>query len=315
VRLVHELATLKRGAPTILTIGAFDGVHRGHQFLIQQVVDRARELQCESMVITFDPRPSVVLRADQSQLTNGLAKARMITALGIDVLVLLPFTPDFASLSAGEFLASILEHIHLVEIWTGADFAFGHKREGNVQFLSSAGRDAGFEVHVVGRQQFGPESISSSAVRKLVSVGEVARAAQILGHYFGFDGFVVAGFGRGKELGFPTANVRPPSHQQLPATGIYAGYLGFKGRRLGAAISVGYNVVFGGTAIVVEAYVLDFTGDLRDAEVRLDFVDRIRPERDFASVSALISEMHRDVEEVRRILATATAPSDLTLSP
>lgn len=315
MRLVHEFAALKRGAPTVLTIGAFDGVHRGHQFLIQQVVDRARELHCDSMVITFDPRPSVVLRVDQYQLTNGPDKALMITALGIDVLVVLPFTSDLASLSAGEFLASILQHVNLIEIWTGADFAFGHKREGNVQFLERAGRDPGFEVQVVERQQVGPEAISSSAVRKLVAAGEIARAAQILGHYPGFDGLVVSGFGRGKELGFPTANVRPPSHQQLPATGIYAGYLGFNGRRLGAAISVGYNVVFGGTAIVVEAYALDFSGDLRDAEVRLDFVDRIRPERDFASVSALIAEMHRDVDTVRHILATAAEPTGRTPSP
>ncbi len=297
-----------------MTIGAFDGVHRGHQFLIQQVVDQARELHCDSMVITFDPRPSVVLRADQYQLTNGLAKARMITAMGIDVLVVLSFTSDLASLPAGEFLASILEHVNLVGLWTGADFAFGHKRGGTVQFLERAGLDAGFEVRVVGRQQLGPEAISSSAVRELVSIGEVARAAQTLGHYPGFDGLVVGGFGRGKELGFPTANVRPPIHQQLPATGIYAGYLGFNGRELGAAISVGYNVVFGGTAIVVEAHVLDFTGDLRDIEVRLDFVDRIRPERDFAGVSALIAEMHRDVEEVRHILATAATPSERTPS-
>ena len=314
MRLVHELAGLKRGTPTILTIGAFDGVHRGHQFLIQQVVDRARELHCEAMVISFDPRPSVVFRAGQSQLTNGRAKARMITELGIDVLVLLPFTSDLASLSAQEFLSSILEHVRLVEIWTGADFAFGYKREGDVHFLERVGRDAGFEVQVVGRQQLGPESISSSAVRQLVSAGDVARAAEILGHYPGFEGLVVAGFGRGKELGFPTANVRPPSHQQLPATGIYAGCVGFNGRHLGAAISVGYNVVFGGTEIVVEAYVLDFTGDLRDAEVRLDFVDRIRPERDFDSVSALIAEMHRDVEKVRHILATAAEPSERTPS-
>jgi len=308
VRLVHELAALKRGAPTILTIGAFDGVHRGHQFLIQQVVDRARDLHCQSLVIAFDPRPSVVLRVGESQLTNGLTKARMITALGIDTLVLLPFTPDLASLSAGQFLASILEHVNLVEMWTGADFAFGYKREGDVGSLERAGLDAGFNVHVVGREQFGPELISSSAVRKLVSAGDVAHAAEILGHYPGFDGLVVGGFGRGKELGFPTANVRPPSHQQLPATGIYAGYLGFNGRSLGAAISVGYNVVFGGTAIVVEAYVLDFTGDLRDTEVRLDFVDRIRPERDFDSVSALVAEMHRDVEKVRHVLTTAAKP-------
>jgi len=314
VRLVHELGALQRGAPTVLTIGAFDGVHRGHQFLIQQVVDRAKELHCQSMVITFDPRPSVVLQDKQSQLTNGLAKARMMTALGIDVLVLLPFTSDLASLSAQEFLASILERVNLVEIWTGADFAFGYKREGNVHYLEHASRDAGFEVQVVGRQKFGPESISSSAVRELVSVGDVAHAAEILGHYPGFDGLVVVGFGRGKELGFPTANVRPPIHQQLPATGIYAGYLGFNGRRLGAAISVGYNVVFGGTAIVVEAYVLDFSGDLRDTEVRVDFVDRIRPERDFDSIPALIAEMHRDVERVRRILATAAKPSERTLS-
>jgi len=315
VRLVHDLAALNREAPTILTIGAFDGVHRGHQFLIQRVVDRARQLRCQSMVITFDPRPSVVLRAGQSQLTNGLAKSRIIAGLGIDALVTVSFTSELASLSAGEFLASILEHVHLVEIWTGADFAFGYKREGDVHFLERAGLDAGFQVQVVGRQLFGTESISSTAVRKLVAVGDVARAAKMLGHYPGFGGPVVAGFGRGKELGFPTANVLPPIYQQLPAIGIYAAYLGADGRRRKAAISVGYNVVFEGTAIAVEAYVLDFTGDLRDTEVQLEFVDRIRAERDFESVSALIAEMHRDVEKVRYILANAGEPGKLTLLP
>jgi riboflavin kinase/FMN adenylyltransferase len=156
--------------------------------------------------------------------------------------------------------------------------------------------------------------ISSTKVRNLVREGNVQEAALLLGHYLTVRGRVVSGFGRGRELGFPTANVRPEASQLLPATGVYAAHLRCEGERRSAAVSVGYNVVFGGTHLSVEAFVLDFAGDLRDKVVALDFVARIRDEQQFESVDGLVARMHQDVDEVRRILESSVEPGELILS-
>jgi riboflavin kinase/FMN adenylyltransferase len=166
---------------------------------------------------------------------------------------------------------------------------------------------------VVTRQPLDDVPISSSLVRQKVIDGDVAGAARFLGHYFDLAGPVVRGHGRGKALGFPTANIRPPDFQVLPHTGIYAGYVRLDERRLPAATSVGYNVVFGGQEIVVEAHILDFDEDIYDRTVGLEFVDRVREERNFESVEALVAEMHRDVARVREILAAAVEPGELIL--
>lgn len=308
-----DLTRLERGRPVILTIGAFDGVHRGHQYLIRQVVDRARRLEYESVVITFDPRPQVVLRPGSTQLTGAAEKARIIGALGPNRLIILPFTREMSEISAGNFLVSLLEHLNLSEIWVGADFAFGHKRQGNVDFLIRSGQKSGFGVHVVARQRLGTDEISSTAIRDLIGAGDVAGAGFLLGHYPRISGVVVRGAGRGAEMGFPTANVRPPETQFLPATGIYAGRLVLGEHEYPAAISVGYNVQFNGQQISVEAYVLDFDRDLRDRDVSLDFIERIREEARFESVDALIAQMHEDVAHVRRVLAESDEPGELIL--
>lgn len=313
MQVAHDLAAFDRGAPVILTIGAFDGVHRGHQYLIGEVVQRARGLGALSAVITFDPRPEVVLRPGSLELTGGTMKERMIAALGPDIEILLPFTPDLAAVPAGNFLARILDHLNLHEIWVGADFAFGHRRGGTVDFLIEAGKHTGFAVHVIPRQPLAGVPVSSSMIRELVAAGNVAEAARYLGHYFALAGLVVHGQGRGRALGFPTANLRIEPHQLLPDTGIYAGYLCVDGRQLPAAISVGYNVVFGGREIVAEAHVLDFDEDLYDKEVTLEFVGRVREERNFDGVDALIEEMHRDVAAVRDILRAAVEPGERIL--
>jgi riboflavin kinase/FMN adenylyltransferase len=313
MEVVSDLAQLERARPAILTIGAFDGVHRGHQYLIRQVVDRARRLDCESVVITFDPRPQVVLRPGSTQLTGPIEKARIIGALGTDRLVILPFTRETAAISAGNFLVSILEHVNVSEIWIGADFAFGNRREGNVDFLIRSGQRSGFGVHVVPRKRLGTLEISSTAIRELVESGDVAGASVLLGHYPRINGVVVRGAGRGAGLGFPTANVSFPEAQVLPGTGIYAGRLLVDEQILDAAISVGYNVQFDGKEISVEAYALDFEGDLRGREVGLDFVERIRGEARFESVDALVAQMGRDVAEARRILAETHEPGELIL--
>lgn len=303
MRVVPDLTALQRGQPAIVTIGAFDGVHRGHQFLISRVVERARQVEGSAIVVTFDPRPQVVLRPGSRQLTGGVEKARLIADLRPDVLVQVPFTREFAAVSAGRFLTTLLEHVNLAEIWLGADFAFGHNREGNVDFLRERGAESGFAVHVVERQSFDGEAISSTLIREQVSAGQVAKAAALLGHHYRVAGPVVAGAGRGADLGFPTANVATDPLQLLPATGIYAARVEIEKVFHDAAVSVGYNLQFGGQEVVVEAFVLDFAADLRGTAIAIDFVDRVRDERRFESVPALIEAMHEDVRTVRTMLA------------
>ncbi len=314
MRIVHDVRELERGTPTVLTIGAFDGVHRGHQYLIRQVVNRARSIRAEAMVLTFDPRPQVVLRPESYQLTNGAEKARIIGALGVGTLLLMPFTVETAQIPAGQFLVSLLDHVNLAEIWIGADFAFGHKRDGDVNFLIRTGGNSGFGVHVVARQMLANTVVSSTRARELVAEGRIEEAATILGHYPSVSGTVVRGAGRGAQLGYPTANLDLVEAQLTPGTGIYAGYMRTDGQCLPAAISVGFNVVFGGETLSVEAFVLDFDGDLRGKQLQLDFVARLRGEENFESVEALVEQMHVDVAKVRTILAAAGEPGELLLT-
>lgn len=313
MRVVSDLAELQRGRPAILTIGAFDGVHRGHQWVIRQVVERARRLDYDSLVMTFDPAPPVVLRPGSVQITDRLEKTRVMAALDPSVLAVIPFSREVAQIPAGQFLASILDHVNLEEVWVGADFAFGHNREGTVDFLIRSGQQNSFAVHVLPRQGIEGVAISSTRIRELVEQGNMEQAAVLLGHYMSVSGPVVAGFGRGSALGYPTANVRPAPSQLLPAIGVYAAYLRHDGHRLAAAVSVGYNVVFGGQDISVEAYVLDFAGDLRDQTVGLDFVTRVSDEQHFDTVEDLKAKIGDDVERVRHILDSAREPGELNL--
>lgn len=314
MRLVDDLRQLERGRPSILTIGSFDGLHRGHQVLIREVVERARALGYQSVILTFDPRPEVVLRPESLQLTDGQAKARIIGALEPDVLALLPFTLQVSQIPAPEFLDLLLDHVDLKEIWVGADFAFGHKRGGTIDFLIESGQQRHFDVHVLHRRPLADVPISSSLVRRFIAEGDVAAASLLLGHYFSVHGPVVHGAGRGRQLGYPTANIEVPPHQLLPATGVYAAYVRIGDRRLPAAASIGYNVQFDGRRIVVEAYILDFDEDIYGEEIGLELVARVREERKFESVDALIVQMGRDVEETRRLLAIAEEPGELILS-
>ena len=313
MRVVSNLTALTRGEPTVLTIGAFDGVHRGHQWLIRQVVHRARAQQYASTVITFDPSPAVALRPGGTQLTDAPEKVRLISALGPEVTAVLHFDRETAQVTAGQFLANVLDHVNLEEIWVGGDFAFGHNREGTVEFLIRAGQRNGFSVMVVPRKKLSDVPVSSTRVRELVMEGNVTGAGELLGHYPSIRGTVVRGAQRGRELGYPTANVAYSSTQVMPAIGIYAGYVRIDERRLPAAISVGYNPVFAGQEIKAEAYILDFDEDVLDKAIALDFVERLRDEQNFESVKALVHQMGRDVEQTREILAATVEPGELFL--
>lgn len=300
--------------PTILTIGTFDGVHRGHQYLLRGVVDRAVDLGFKSAVITFDPIPRSVLQPHTPvyQLTDAREKIALMAALGMDLCVVQPFTHGLARLSADAFMEWILARIDVRELWLGPDFALGHRREGNIAYLASMAAHEDFALHVVPLQRLDDARISSSRIRELVHVGDISAATQALGHRFLLSGTVVRGAGRGQGLGYPTANVAPEACHVVPRTGIYAGYSCYDGRTYPAAISVGHNPTFGKNPLSIEAHLLDFADDLRGLRLTLEFVARIRDEQRFDSAEGLVDQMGRDVVDVREALAAERAGGLLT---
>ncbi|SEG64839.1 FMN adenylyltransferase [Saccharopolyspora kobensis] len=308
----------------VVTIGVFDGVHRGHQQLISHAVRQARRRGVPCVLMTFDPHPSEVVRpgSHPAQLTTLRRRAELVEQLGVDVFCVLPFTREVSRIPAEEFVHAILvEKLHAAEIVVGENFTFGHKAAGNIELLAKLGERFGFDVEsdalVSGpvRRADDPAgasvTFSSTYIRSCIDAGDVAAAASALGRDHRLEGIVVRGAGRGgKELGFPTANLSTPPHAAIPADGVYACWFTHRhrgsrdpGRTLPAAVSVGSNPTFSGTERTVEAYVLDIDADFYGEHVDLDFVQRLRAMERFDSVDALIEQMHQDVAETRRILA------------
>jgi riboflavin kinase/FMN adenylyltransferase len=288
----------------VATIGVFDGVHRGHQQIIGRATKRAGDEGVPSVVLTFDPHPSEVVRpgSHPAVLTGYDYKARLVEDLGADVLCVLPFTLDFSRLTPGEFAYEVLvEHLHASAVVVGENFRFGHKAAGDVAVLTELGLRFGFATEGVPLLREGQTTISSTYVRACVDAGDVAAAARALGRPHRVEGVIVRGDRRGAELGFPTANLEPPRHSAVPADGVYAGHLVRRGASLPAAISIGTNPTFSGRERRVEAYVLDFDDDLYGEHLALDFAARLRDTVRFEGVEALVSQMARDVEETRRL--------------
>ena len=289
----------------VVTVGVFDGVHRGHQQIIGRAVQRARDTHQPAVVLTFDPHPSEVVRpgSHPAVLSPLRRKAELLEQLGVDVLCLLPFTIEFSRLDPAEFVHLVLvEHLHAAAVVVGENFRFGHKAAGDLSTLRRLGRTFGFSTEEVPLLRDDDVTLSSTFVRSSIDAGEVDRAAQALGRPHRIDGIVVRGAGRGRQLGYPTANVRSERHVAVPADGIYAGWAVLRGQRLPAAISVGTNPTFEGKDRTVEAYILDFDEDIYGVELGVEFVERIRGMEKFDRVSDLIEQMGRDVEKARRIL-------------
>ena len=301
-----------------VTIGAYDGVHLGHQALLAELRRRALADGLTTAVVTFDRHPAAVVRPDSApQLLCDLdQKLELLEAAGVDRTVVLRFDEERANESAESFVREVIERgLDARLVVVGEDFHFGHGRKGNVALLAEMGAAAGFEVEGVSlaSDADGPAAsgtaISSTRIRALVAGGRVAEAAELLGRPHQVRGTVVHGDNRGgTELGFPTANLDVPSAIALPAAGIYAGwYERPDGSRHAAAVSVGRRPTFydGGGELLVEAFLLDFSGDLYGEEGRLSFVARLRDEQAFDSVDALVAQMHRDVAAAREVLAAA----------
>ncbi|SEM61162.1 bifunctional riboflavin kinase/FAD synthetase [Streptacidiphilus jiangxiensis] len=294
---------------SVVTIGSFDGVHQGHQLIIGHAVARARELGVRSVVVTFDPHPSEVVRPGSHPplLAPHHRRAELMGALGVDAVLVLPFTPEFSQLSAEEFVRQVLvERLHAQLVVEGPNFRFGHRAAGNVEVLAELGRGQDFAVEVLdlrisGRAGDGAP-FSSTLARRLVAEGDVTGAAEVLGRPHQVEGVVVRGAQRGRELGYPTANVETLPHTAIPADGVYAGWLTVDQERMPAAISVGTNPTFDGTERTVEAYAIDRVGlDLYGLHVAVDFLAFLRGMEKFDTIDALLDRMADDVKRAREL--------------
>jgi len=300
---------------SVVTIGVFDGVHRGHQETIGHTVKRARDLGVLSVVVTFDPHPSEVVRpgTHPAVLTEPPRKAELVEQLGADVLCVIPFTVEFSRLSADVFVHDVLvENLHASLVVVGENFRFGHKAAGDVALLSKLGRTFGFGVEPAPLVAEDGTVFSSTYIRACVAAGDVSAAATALGRPHRLDGVVVRGDRRGHELGFPTANLLTGRHAAVPADGVYAGWLVRRGagskpgegneRRLPAAVSIGTNPTFSTQERRIEAFVLDFDDDLYGERLSLDVVARLREQRRYDAIEPLVAQIHEDVAQTRTVL-------------
>lgn len=294
---------------SVVTIGVFDGVHQGHQRIVGTAVRRARELGVPAVVTTFDRHPEGLLTGrEPAALATAGRKAELLAALDVDVMLVIPFTREFAALEPEVFARDVLAGaLHAREVVVGANFRFGRRAAGDVGALAAFGAELGFSAQGIELAGDGEHAWSSTYIRERVDVGDVAAAAAALGRPHAVEGMVVHGDGRGRSLGYPTANVPVDARFAVPADGVYAGWLRCEacapGERMPAAISVGTNPTFEGVQRRVEAYVLDRELDLYDEQVLIEFGERLRGMVRFDSVDALIVAMDDDVARTRAVTA------------
>lgn len=296
-----------------VTVGVFDGVHRGHQVIVSEVVRRARALEVPAVAITFDPHPLSVVRPDAAplMLSNVDRRAELLQQVGVDHVVVLPFDEELSRQSPQEFVETVLVRgLNISEVVVGVDFRFGHRAAGDVTLLTELGDRHGFVVEGVGLVGDGRERWSSTMARRRIAEGDVRGAAAILSRPHRLDGVVVHGDHRGRELGFPTANVEVPEGIAVPADGVYAGRLvllgddGSSGETFPAAVSVGANATFDGTHRRVEAHVLDRDDlELYGRRVGVELVERLRGMERFDGVDALKAAVADDITRTRALLA------------
>lgn len=312
MQTVTSLDALRLTQPACLTVGAFDGVHRGHQALIGELVQHARATGRAAVVITFYPHPSVFLRGRRPSfyLSTPEEKAEHLRALGVDAVVTHTFDAAFAAITADDYVDQLRRHAQLSELWCGEDFALGHNRVGNVAYLQAAGARLGFAVKVRTPVLVDGEIISSTRIRQCLRDGAVEQAARALGRPFRLSGQVVEGAKRGRTIGIPTANLAISEERAFPAVGVYACHAHWGGALPQPAVTnIGFRPTFNSSqpTLTVEAHLLDYSGDLYGREVALDFVARLRPEMKFPGVEALVAQIRADIATARRLLGPEAA--------
>jgi riboflavin kinase/FMN adenylyltransferase len=332
------LTDMSQAEPTdsCLTIGFFDGVHRGHKFLIEKATASAHRKGMRAVLLSFFPHPSVVLRGAEPYYLNTLEeKLALLSELDLDLIIIQRFTPGLAQTRAGEFVERLITQLGMVELWVGPDFALGYRREGDAAFLQRMGLERGYTLNVVDRLRLDDIAISSSRIRQALREGDVTLAARCLGRPYCVQGPVVIGAQRGRSLGFPTANVEVPEERAVPANGVYAawgrlaaeasaapafhdstrhrvrvlgeatgfGRVGSWGEQSWrAVVNIGTRPTFDNGPRTIEAHLLDFDRDIYGRRLHLDFVARLRPEKRFNSIDELVKQIERDASLARQFL-------------
>lgn len=288
-----------------LTIGVFDGVHRGHQEIIRQLTAGAHQSGAPAVLLTFSPHPAKVLAGREIPcLTTPEERAEILFSLGVDNVITMQFTRELADRTAEDFMAELKTRLGLRKLLIGYDFALGRGRAGDFRRLSEIGRELDYDVQAVEAVRLSDDVISSTLIRQTIASGTVALAAAKLGRYYSVQGPVIPGDGRGRAIGIHTANVDTPTEKALPANGVYATWAWVEGQKHPSVTNVGLRPTFtGGEALPrMEAHLLNYSGDLYGKTLKLEFVERLRGEQKFPSVEALVAQIRLDSEQARRIL-------------
>jgi riboflavin kinase/FMN adenylyltransferase len=318
MQVIDNLSKGNFNAPSFVTVGSYDGVHIGHQYLLKQMKGAAAQAGCLAVMVTFHPRPQAVLAPDRpvTYLTMPDEKIAVLDSLGLDLTAVLRFTREMARTSAADFVAGLVRHLKMRQLWVGADFALGRNREGDIPRLRQLGQTMGFEVAVVEPFIQGGEVVSSTRIRHLLTAGEIRQATALLGRYPSLAGRVTTGARRGRRLGFPTANLSIMAERVIPADGVYAGFAWVNERRYPAVANIGVRPSFSETERIVEAHLLDFSDDLYGLDLKLEFVERLRPEKRFEALDALVTQIRADAERAALLLAqevpTPTLPRQIS---
>jgi riboflavin kinase/FMN adenylyltransferase len=301
---VNSLAEIFDHQPTYLALGSFDGVHLGHQTVIRDMVDEARSAGMRSAVLTFFPHPKRVISGDRGRFyINTIEdRVRLLAGMGPDLVITHPFNSQVRSIRAADFVDQLVKYVGLSQIW-GGNFAFGYRREGDINFLRREGAERGFEVRAVDALiTFDGALISSSRVRQSLDVGDFQDVNGCLARRHSLSGVVIKGDQRGRTIGFPTANLAVWEELLLPANGVYATYAWLGDRRYAAAANIGVRPTVNGRDRTVEAYLLDFDEEIYGQTLRIEFDSRIRPEKRFSGLDALRQQIQKDVDQVRESL-------------
>lgn len=305
-RHLRRLRDASPGQETVLTIGVFDGVHRGHRALIERLVERAHAHGRRAAVITFHPHPDKTLRQKPKRyyLTTPEQRADLLLELGVDLVITLPFDDETRKLSAREFVELLVAKLDLVDLWVGSDFALGYQREGTADHLRELGKTSGFGLTRVGPivDETGGDAFSSSRIRELLNCGGIRAANRMLGRTYALSGPVVHGQHRGRTIGVPTANLELWDEQIVPANGVYAGWASLGGAPFMAAINIGIRPTFAEAQLSIEAHLLDFDRDIYGEQLELTFEERLRPERKFDGLDDLVDQIKRDIAASRQFL-------------
>ncbi len=303
---LRSLKAARLDSDALVTVGVYDGLHRGHQSLIRRLVDRAYSTNRKSVVVTFFPHPDKVLNeaSDRYYLTTPDERARLIERMNIDLLVTLPFDAYLQKQPAADFVQLLIEHLNMKELWVGVDFALGFRRQGDIRFLRRLGEKHSFKVKAIEltAADNSDRLIRSSTIRDFVRSGQMQAASDMLGRPYALTGKVVAGDRRGRAIGIPTANIAAWREQIIPANGVYATWALLGEDVFMAPTNIGRRPTFAGNEVTVEAHLLDFNRDIYGEDLTLRFIEKLRPERKFDRLDDLVAQIHADIAASRQIL-------------